>query len=477
MNAVTSVPAAAPDRPAPPDWSPTSWQSRPVQQAVAYPDPEALQRAIARLSAFPPLVTSWEIERLRMRIAEAAAGRQFILQGGDCAESFAECRPDHITSKLKILLQMSLVLTDGLKCPIIRIGRFAGQYAKPRSSPTETRGGQTLPSYFGDLINAAAFTPEARQPDPERLVTAYQHAAMTLNFIRALVEGGFADLHHPEYWDLNFLDKGGLTPESRQNYARRVRLVANAIELMEVLTGQRMDQLTHTEFYTSHEGLSLHYETALTRRVPRRQGWYNLGCHLPWIGERTRAVDGAHVEYFRGLRNPVGVKIGPAITPAELLRLLDVLDADREPGDTVLIARLGARQVRQILPGLITAVAESGHRPAWVCDPMHGNTVCTASGRKTRHFEAILEELLDSIDIHESLGSWLAGVHFELTAENVTECIGGASGVRETDLDTAYHTLCDPRLNYEQAMEIAFAIAKRLERNRPVNGTPSHPAA
>jgi 3-deoxy-7-phosphoheptulonate synthase len=477
MNAVTSVPAAAPDRPAPPDWSPTSWQSRPVQQAVAYPDPEALQRAIARLSAFPPLVTSWEIERLRMRIAEAAAGRQFILQGGDCAESFAECRPDHITSKLKILLQMSLVLTDGLKCPIIRIGRFAGQYAKPRSSPTETRGGQTLPSYFGDLINAAAFTPEARQPDPERLVTAYQHAAMTLNFIRALVEGGFADLHHPEYWDLNFLDKGGLTPESRQNYARRVRLVANAIELMEVLTGQRMDQLTHTEFYTSHEGLSLHYETALTRRVPRRQGWYNLGCHLPWIGERTRAVDGAHVEYFRGLRNPVGVKIGPAITPAELLRLLDVLDADREPGDTVLIARLGARQVRQILPGLITAVAESGHRPAWVCDPMHGNTVCTASGRKTRHFEAILEELLASIDIHESLGSWLAGVHFELTAENVTECIGGASGVRETDLDTAYHTLCDPRLNYEQAMEIAFAIAKRLERNRPVNGTPSHPAA
>lgn len=477
MNAVTSVPAAAPDRPAPPDWSPTSWQSRPVQQAVAYPDPEALQRAIARLSAFPPLVTSWEIERLRMRIAEAAAGRQFILQGGDCAESFAECRPDHITSKLKILLQMSLVLTDGLKCPIIRIGRFAGQYAKPRSSPTETRGGQTLPSYFGDLINAAAFTPEARQPDPDRLVTAYQHAAMTLNFIRALVEGGFADLHHPEYWDLNFLDKGGLTPESRQNYARRVRLVANAIELMEVLTGQRMDQLTHTEFYTSHEGLSLHYETALTRRVPRRQGWYNLGCHLPWIGERTRAVDGAHVEYFRGLRNPVGVKIGPAITPAELLRLLDVLDADREPGDTVLIARLGARQVRQILPGLIAAVAESGHRPAWVCDPMHGNTVCTASGRKTRHFEAILEELLASIDIHESLGSWLAGVHFELTAENVTECIGGASGVRETDLDTAYHTLCDPRLNYEQAMEIAFAIAKRLERNRPVNGTPSHPAA
>ncbi len=469
-------PAADPPPP-PPDWSPTSWQHKSVQQAVTYPDPAALQRAIARVGAYPPLVTSWEIERLRTRIAEAAAGRQFILQGGDCAESFAECRPDVITSKLKILLQMSLVLTDGLKCPIIRIGRFAGQYAKPRSCPTETRAGQTLPSYYGDLINAAPFTPEARQPDPDRLVAAYQHAAMTLNFIRALVEGGFADLHHPEYWDLNFLDKGGLSAESRENYARRVKLVGNAIELMEVLTGQRMDQLTHTEFYTSHEGLSLHYETALTRRVPRRPGWYNLGCHLPWIGERTRAVDGAHVEYFRGLRNPVGVKIGPTITPGELLRLLDVLDAGREPGDTVLIARLGAARVRQLLPGLIQAVAGSGHRPAWVCDPMHGNTVSTSTGRKTRHVEAILDELLASIDLHQSLGSWLAGVHFELTADNVTECIGGASGVRETDLDTAYHTLCDPRLNYEQAMEIAFAIAKRLERNRPANGTSPHPAA
>jgi 3-deoxy-7-phosphoheptulonate synthase len=290
---------------------------------------------------------------------------------------------------------------------------------------------------------------------------------MTLNFIRALVEGGFADLHHPEYWDLNFLDKSGLTPESRENYGRRVKLVANAIELMEILTGQRMDQLTHTEFYTSHEGLSLHYETALTRQVPRRPGWYNLGCHLPWIGERTRAVDGAHVEYCRGLRNPVGVKIGPDITPAELVRLLDVLDADREPGDLLLIPRLGAGRVREVLPRLITAVAESGHRPAWVCDPMHGNTVSTRSGRKTRHVDAILDELLASIDIHESLGSWMAGVHCELTAGNVTECVGGASGVRETDLDTAYQTRCDPRLNYEQAMEIAFAIAKRMENHRP----------
>jgi 3-deoxy-7-phosphoheptulonate synthase len=444
------------------------WQSRPVQQAVAYPDPVALQQAIARISAFPPLVTSWEIERLRGRIAAAATGHQFILQGGDCAEVFAECRPEIITSKLKILLQMSLMLTDGLKRPIIRIGRFAGQYAKPRSSPTETREGVTLPSYFGDLINSDEFTAEARRPDPERLVSAYQHAALTLNFIRALVEGGFADLHHPEYWDLDFLGKVGLTEESRENYARRAKLVLNAIELMEILTGQRMDQLTHTEFYTSHEGLSLHYESALTRQVPRRPDcWYNLGCHLPWIGERTRACDGAHVEYFRGLRNPIGVKIGPATTPADLLRLLDVLDAGREPGDLLLIARFGATRVREVLPRLVTAVAESGHKPAWMCDPMHGNTVGTKSGRKTRHVEAILSEVLDSIDVHEALGSNLAGVHCELTAEGVTECVGGASGVQETDLDTAYQTRCDPRLNYEQAMEVAFAIARRMEGRRP----------
>ncbi len=463
----TSVSAPAPDvAPVRPPWSPQSWLNRPIQQAVSYPDSAALERALERIRAYPPLVTSWEIERLRDRLAEAAAGRQFILQGGDCAEVFAECRPEIITSKLKILLQMSLVLTDGLKCPIIRIGRFAGQYAKPRSSPTETRGDMTLPSYFGDLINSDEFTPAARQPDPERLVAAYQHAAMTLNFIRALVEGGFADLHHPEYWDLNFLGKSGLSAESRRDYSRRVEQVANAIELMEVLTGQRMDQLTHSEFYTSHEGLSLHYESALTRQVPRRPGWYNLGCHLPWIGERTRAVDGAHVEYFRGLRNPLGVKIGPNCSPQELLRLLDVLDADREPGDLLLIPRLGARRVREVLPRLITAVAEAGHRPAWVCDPMHGNTVCTPAGRKTRHMDAILEELLASIDIHESLGSWMAGIHCELTAENVTECVGGASGVRESDLDTAYQTRCDPRLNYEQAMELAFAVARRLERRR-----------
>jgi 3-deoxy-7-phosphoheptulonate synthase len=424
-----------------------------------------LDEAISGLGELPPLVTSWEVERLRTQIAEAALGKRFILQGGDCAEVFNDCRPNIITSKLKILLQMSLVLIDGLKRPIIRLGRFAGQYAKPRSRPTETREGVTLASYYGDLINGEPFTEEARQPDPTRLVTAYHHAAMTLNFIRSLVDGGFADLHHPEYWDLGFLGKAGLTSELRADYRRRAEAVGNAIDVLEVMTGQHIGVLTRTEFYTSHEGLSLPYESALTRQVPRRPGvYYNLGCHLPWIGERTRGRDGAHVEYFRGIRNPVGVKVGSQVTPDELLRLLDMLDAGCEPGDLLLIARLGAEQVAEVLPPLLEAVSRSGHRPAWVCDPMHANTVCTSSGRKTRHVDSILKELLDSIDVHQAHGSVLAGVHFELTAENVTECIGGASGVTETDLEACYQTHCDPRLNYEQAMEIAFAIARRMER-------------
>lgn len=448
----------------PSTWSPEGWRGLPIKQLPAYPDLEALEAAATHLRNLPPLVTSWEIERLRQFVAEAAEGKRFILQGGDCAELFSECTPDVITSKLKILLQMSLVLTDGLKRPIVRIGRFAGQYAKPRSSPFEVRGDQTLPSYFGDLINGSGFSPAERTPDPKRLLTAYHHAAMTLNFIRALIGGGFADLHHPEYWDLNFLGKGALSPESRDGYHKRVHAVGNAIELMELLTGQRMSELTRVDFYTSHEGLSLHYESALTRQPPRRREFYNLGCHLPWIGERTRDLHGAHVDYFRGIRNPIGLKIGPSISPEALVQLINLLDPNREPGDLVLIPRLGAGQVRRLLPPLLEAVRAAGHRPAWVCDPMHGNTVSTRSGRKTRHFDAVLSELIESIEVHEACGSQLSGVHFELTADKVTECLGGISGVQEQDLGTSYQTGCDPRLNYEQAMEIAFAIARRMEK-------------
>lgn len=459
----TSLPESPAPQASASSWTPTSWKQKPIKQAPDYADAGALDRVVNRLSSLPPLVTSWEIERLRGQLAEAALGKRFILQGGDCAEVFEECNPEKITNKLKILLQMSLVLVDGLKRPTVRIGRFAGQYAKPRSSGTETRDGVALPSYYGDLINSDAFTPESRRPDPDRLLQAFNHSALTLNFVRALVEGGFADLHHPEYWDLNFLGKAGLNPELRADYIRRVQALANSLEVMEIIAGRQIDKLTTMDFYTSHEGLSLHYESALTRTVPRRQGYYNLGCHLPWIGERTRDLDGAHIEYFRGIRNPVGVKVGPKATPAEVIALAETLDPDREPGRLMLIHRMGQKNVRAALPNLIDAIANTGRRPVWVCDPMHGNTYATSTGIKTRHVDAILEELLESIDAHEAAGSTLGGVHFELTAENVTECVGGASGVTEQDLDTCYQTRCDPRLNYEQAMEMAFAIARRME--------------
>jgi 3-deoxy-7-phosphoheptulonate synthase len=445
------------------NWTPFSWRARRIDQAVAYPSEDAVFDVVSKLSKLPPLVTSWEVEKLRSQLAEVAEGRRFVLQGGDCAEMLSECNPEVITNKLKILLQMSLVLTDGLKKPIVRIGRIAGQYAKPRSVATETRNGVTLPSYYGDLINGYDFTSESRTPDPNRLLLAYHHSAMTLNFIRALVDGGFADLHHPEYWDLNFLDKAGLTPELRNVYMRRVDALANAIEVMEIIAGQPIDKVTSVEFFVSHEGLSLPYESALTRTVPRRTGHYNLGSHFAWIGERTRSLDGAHIEYFRGIRNPIGIKLGPKTSPDDLTRLVEALDPHFEPGRLVLIGRFGAGKPKQVLPGLIAAVRKTGRKPVWICDPMHGNTVSTSSGKKTRRVETVLEELIDHIDVHEECGSILGGVHFELTAENVTECVGGASGVREDDLDTFYQTLCDPRLNYEQAMEMAFAIARRLE--------------
>ncbi|MCC5876078.1 MAG: 3-deoxy-7-phosphoheptulonate synthase [Candidatus Sumerlaeia bacterium] len=445
------------------DWTPLSWREFPVAQAPAYPDPEHLERVTNRLSTLPPLVSSWEVERLRERLAEAAVGKRFVLQGGDCAETFADCTPGAIANKLKILLQMSLVLVDGLKLPIVRIGRIAGQYAKPRSSHIEKRGEEELTSYFGDLINGAEYDRNIRTPDPERLLLAYYHSSMSLNFIRALIDGGFADLHHPEYWDLDFLGKAGMTPEQRADYTRRVGALANSVQVMEIIAGRTIDKISSVEFYTSHEGLSLPYESAVTRTVPRRSGYYNMGCHLPWIGERTRALDGAHVEFFRGIRNPIGIKIGPKTKAEDLLRLARVLDPDREPGRLVIIGRFGAENVRRVLPNLVESIAETGRQPVWMCDPMHGNTTATKSGIKTRHYENVLEELLASIDIHEETGSVLGGVHFELTAENVTECIGGASGVTEDDLTTRYETLCDPRLNYEQAMEMAFAIARRME--------------
>ncbi len=440
-------------------------------QAVAYSNEAALAAACRRMEQLPPIVTSWEIERLRELIAEAQAGKRFLLQGGDCAETLADCQPDVIARKLKILLQMSLVLVHGSHLPVIRMGRIAGQYAKPRSSPTETRDGVTLPSYYGDLVNRQEFTAAAREPDPELLVQGYLHAGLTMNFVRSLAAGGFADLHHPEFWDLAHLSRAELPPELREEYQHMVRQLAEALHFMEALGEKTVDDLTRVEFFASHEGLSLPYEAAQTKTVPRRDGYYDLTTHMPWIGERTRALDGAHVEFFRGIRNPVGVKVGPKATPSEIGSLLERLNPQNEPGKIVLISRCGAEKVAAALPPLVDAVKRQGHNVLWICDPMHGNGQLTSGGIKTRDFHDILREIEISFDVHEAAGTHLGGVHFELTGDDVTECIGG--GLTECDLDRNYASACDPRLNYRQALEMAFRLSKRMAKaKRPRNGHP-----
>jgi 3-deoxy-7-phosphoheptulonate synthase len=452
----------------PQDWTPDSWRSHPLAQQPSYDDPAAVEAVIERLSCLPPLVTSWEIESLREQLAAAARGERFLLQGGDCAESFEDCRSDSIASKLKILLQMSLVLIHGIRRPVTRVGRFAGQYAKPRTEDVETIGGVTLPTYRGDLVNGVEPTAEARRPDPERMLRGYERAALTLNFIRGLIDGGFADLHHPEYWELGFVQHSPLAAE----YQRMVESVAGSVAFMETLAGRAIGQLERVDFFTSHEALLLSYEQAQTRRVPRRPGWYLLSTHLPWIGMRTADPDGAHVELCRGLRNPVGVKIGPAMTGERLVRLVERLDPGDEPGRLVLIHRFGAGRVADHLPGLLAAVRDTGRTPLWVCDPMHGNTERTAAGVKTRRFEAILEELGTAIDVHQEAGGVLGGIHVELTGEDVTECTGGARGLDEAGLGRAYRSFVDPRLNYEQALEMAMLIARRLAAPRAAQAPP-----
>jgi 3-deoxy-7-phosphoheptulonate synthase len=454
MTAITSEARQAEPTP----WAPDSWMAKPAQQQARYADPAALARIVDEIGRLPPLVTSWEIEQLRGELARAARGEAFVLQGGDCAESFDECRSDQIAAKLKILLQMSLVLRHGTRKPVIRIGRIAGQYAKPRSADTETRAGVTLPAYRGDLINRDGFTAADREPDPMLMLRAYERAALTLNFIRSLTEGGFADVHHPEYWDVSFASG---SPNAAQ-YQRIVDAIRDSLDFVSTISGVESDLLRRATMFTSHEALALPYEQAQTRQVPRHNGWYNLSTHFPWIGMRTAQLDGAHVEFHRGIRNPMGIKVGPAMTTEWLVGLLEALDPDREPGRITLIHRMGAAQVASKLPPLVDAVRRAGREVLWVCDPMHGNTETTFGGIKTRRFDKIVDELEQSFALHSELGSQLGGVHIELTGDDVTECTGGARGLSESDLERAYKSRVDPRLNYEQALECAMRIARHL---------------
>ncbi|WP_374557667.1 class II 3-deoxy-7-phosphoheptulonate synthase [Thermomonas sp.] len=451
------IPSSVSTSPASGLWSPASWRDKPALQMPVYPDEAALAEAQDELRALPPLVTSREILSLKQQLAEAQEGKRFLLQGGDCAETFAECTSTIITNRLKVLLQMSLVLVHGLKVPVVRVGRFAGQYAKPRSADTETRDGVTLPSYRGDIVNGPEFTAQARVPDPRRMVKAHARSAMTMNFVRSLIDGGFADLHHPEYWGLGWV---GQSPHAA-DYQKMVAGIGDAVRFMETLAGRRMQSLNRVDFYTSHEALLLPYEEAQTRQVPRADGWFNLSTHFPWIGMRTAALDGAHLEYFRGISNPVAVKVGPSVTPDQLLRVIDALNPDDEPGRLGLIHRMGAEHIAAKLPPLLEAVKREGRRVLWICDAMHGNTESTSNGYKTRRFENIRSEIEQAFDLHEAAGTRLGGVHLELTGENVTECLGGARELTEIDLQRAYRTTVDPRLNYEQALEIAMLIVRK----------------
>ena len=443
-------------------WHSATWQSKVAQQQPTYADPKALESAVAHLSRLPPIVVSWEIDALRERLAAAQRGQAFLLQGGDCAETFADCESDTIAKKLKILLQMSLVLLHGLKKPIIRVGRMAGQYAKPRSVDTETRNGVTLPSYRGDLVNRPEFTAEARAADPDLLLRGYERAALTLNFVRALVDGGFADLHHPEYWDLGFVKHAQL----KDAYQSIVSSIGDALDFFEGISGHGIAEATLVDFYASHEGLHLLYEQAQTRFIPRQNRWYNLSTHMPWIGMRTAKLDGAHVEYFRGISNPIGVKVGTAMDTAWLQGLVTTLNPQNQPGRLSLIHRFGAKDIEASLPRAIEAVRETGQTVLWICDPMHGNTETAAGGLKTRRFENILKELDLAFRIHAEMGSYLGGVHIELTGEDVTECTGGARGLTDADLQRAYRSSVDPRLNHEQALELAMLIAERSQSRR-----------
>jgi 3-deoxy-7-phosphoheptulonate synthase len=449
-------------------WTPNGWRKKPAKHIPTdYPDPEALTRVETQLRSYPPLVFAGEARNLKAKLGEVAAGKAFLLQGGDCAESFKEFHPDNIRDTFRTLMAMSVVLTFAASRPVVKIGRLAGQFGKPRSEQIETQNGVTLPSYRGDNINGMEFTPESRTPDPERLMRAYGQSAATLNLIRAFANGGYADLHNVHRWMVGFVAD---SPQGKR-YQEIADRISEAVAFMEAcgITPQSVPQVRHVDVFTSHEALLLGYEEAMTRVDSTTGDWYDTSAHFVWIGDRTRQPDGAHVEFARGIKNPIGLKCGPSLDPDELLKLIDILNPTDEPGRLTLIARFGSEKVEAGLPKLVRAVVKAGRNVVWSCDPMHGNTLKTASGFKTRPFDRILSEVRAFTDILPAEGAYPGGVHVEMTGQQVTECLGGASAVTEENLSSRYHTHCDPRLNGQQALDLAFLIAEQL-RGARTNG-------
>ena len=447
-----------------PGWTPGGWRARPVRQAPTYPDAAALAAMEARIGTYPPLVFAGEARRLKASLAEAADGRAFVLQGGDCAESFGDFTANVIRDTFRVLLQMAVVLTFGASVPVVKMGRMAGQFAKPRSSDNETVGDETLPSYRGDIINGPAFTAADRMPDPARMETGYFQSAGTLNLLRAFARGGYADLHEVHRWNLDFAARSPLAARYQDLSSR----IDETLAFMAAcgVTGGNTPNIHETDFYTSHEALLLPYEQALTRVDSLSGAWYACSAHFLWIGDRTRQPDGAHVEFLRGVQNPIGLKVGPTTTADDLLRLAATLNPANEAGRLTLISRMGAEQIERKLVPLVRAMQREGAKVVWLCDPMHGNTVGTAAKVKTRSFDAILAEVRGFFDVHAGEGSWAGGVHVEMTGRDVTECVGGAHRLTEADLAHRYETFCDPRLNAEQSLELAFLVAEELKARR-----------
>ena len=446
------------------NWTPESWREFPIRQVPDYPDGTALQAVETELRRQPPLVFAGEARRLKQQLATVAAGKAFLLQGGDCAESFTEFSANNIRDTFRVLLQMAVVLTYGAACPVVKVGRMAGQFAKPRSEPVEVQDGVELPSYRGDIINDIEFAADGRTPDPARMLKAYHQASATLNLLRAFAQGGFADLHKVNQWNLDFV-AGSPQGERYQELAQRI---SEAMDFMEAcgLTGDAVAQLRETDFYTSHEALLLWYEEALTRQDSLTGDWYDCSAHLVWIGDRTRQPDGAHVEFLRGVGNPIGIKCGPSLDNDDLMRLIETLNPANEPGRITLIARMGHDKVEKHLPPLIRAVQREGFAVVWSSDPMHGNTIKSSTGYKTRPFDRILAEVRRFFEVHRAEGTYPGGIHVEMTGRDVTECLGGAQAIDDDGLSLRYHTHCDPRLNADQSLELAFLIAEELKAQR-----------